>query len=432
MIIGADPHELRRLSENLSDAADTIALSHSRISRALGGVWWRGPSSERFARTWRTTHGPALRQTQALLQNAGRTLDAQAAQQEDASSARTGAASIASSGAEAAERTPGFSGTFVASQRVIRSRIDQLRQAERAELAERDKWYRIGGLLHSGRRLRGLRSALEGYEGLLGEGRQIMLLGDGRVAEVFGDLDSAHRVGIWVPGVGTGMSDFSRPDDLAAKRIWDADPSLAMIEWLGYDPPATIPDAALELGHAARRAGDELNSFVSHLKDQMAPDSEVIIGGHSYGSVVAAYAASAGTRAKGLVLAGSPGVPVAGVADFTLDNAPGSSANVAVVTNRFDPVSTGHLADEGITAALGSAASLYPLSAPVGLLARVAGGNDFDWWSEMSHDPGSAGFGATILPSNETRPEGALTGVNHRYADPGTVSLDSLRLAFWR
>lgn len=434
----------------MSAAAVELAESRRRIDVAVERTWWCGPISQRFRREWTAVHGPSLRNAEGLLRDVGSALASQAAQQELASdpegyfgpSNGTGTDSEWRSRADAS--TPGGSATsgafapiFASSQDEIQAKLRHLLQAEQAELVERSKWYRFGGLLWSNDRLEAILRTAQHYDGLAGPDRQILLLGPGQVAEVFGDLDSATRIGIWVPGVGTDLSAFASPASLAANRIWDEDPDLAMIEWLGYDPPDRIPLAAIELGHGAKGAGDDLNRFVSQIKDMLGRDGDapsIVIGGHSYGAVVAASAAAAGTRANGVVLAGSPGVPVGHVAEFRLDGGePGRAETVAVVGNRFDPVALGHLADEAINAAASLALAPLPWSSTFHLIGRVPWNQDTPtWWSQMSHDPTAAQFGATRLAANDTRLRGAVTGSNHRYAEFGSTSLQSLKSAFRR
>lgn len=448
--LGADPMALRRLAGQMSTAAAGVESSGSRVETELSRTWWQGRSADLFRGQWDSKHGPALQTVQRAIRAAGEELVIQAVQQEEASANWTRSAPLEVGPAGTAKI---FAGVFAANRVELDRRLKVLRDAERVELIDREKWYRfVGTLLPSSQRLGAIRRAIAEHEGLTEDGRQFLLLGRRRVVEVFGDLDSATRIGIWVPGVGTTMSDFADSTALGANRIWDHDPDLAMIEWLGYEPPSTIPHAAVELGHGARTAGEDLNTFVSQLKGALAGDRgagtvavegmtdaaqqgagapTITIGGHSYGAVVSAYAASLGTDAVRVVLAGSPGVPVPNVEEFRLGGVPGSVDNVAVVTNRFDPVSLGHLADDVITAAAPLALGPPPMGPLAQLIGRIRGhAGPLAWWSEMSHDPNTRQFGALLLPSDDTQASGAVTGSNHRYSEAGSTSLESLRAAF--
>lgn len=247
--------------------------------------------------------------------------------------------------------------------------------------------------------------------------------GDGRAVEVFGDLWSAHRIGIWVPGVGTTIADFDTPSLLGARRVWSGSDDVAMIEWLGYDPPDRIPTAALEMGRRAGPAAVDLNTFVAWLRDVL-PDGDdriITIGGHSYGAVVAADAARIGTPADALVLAGAPGVSAPSVDQMTLNGSAGSAASVFVAAKTFDPVRAGSLLDDVLDAGL---------HAMVGGLVGHPG--DHTLWSLMHTDPTTPAFGATRLVTDSTVGSslsdvlGGLRGA-HRYTDDGSSALESIR-----
>ena len=77
--------------------------------------------------------------------------------------------------------------------------------------------------------------------------------GDGRAAEVFGDLTSARHVAVVVPGMNNDLNNFTGGD---AERVqhqasqFDPD-QVATIQWLGYD----TPEGATALSASARGAG---------------------------------------------------------------------------------------------------------------------------------------------------------------------------------
>ncbi len=157
------------------------------------------------------------------------------------------------------------------------------------------------------------------YERWLAEGRQILLFdphGDGRVVEVFGDLDEASNIGVVVPGMGNDLSNFSDGDGgfrINALRLWKHEPAgagqgVATIAWLGYDTPDGI-DAGSR-GAAADGAG-LLRRFVAGIDPQS--ERTVTVVSHSYGSVVAGMAAGSSLGVDNLVFIGSPGT--------TLENA---------------------------------------------------------------------------------------------------------------
>ncbi|BBH66217.1 hypothetical protein ACTI_29020 [Actinoplanes sp. OR16] len=147
--------------------------------------------------------------------------------------------------------------------------------------------------------------------------------GDGRIAEVLGDLTTARRVAVLIPGVDTTRSNFDtglggviqRAPAWQARRLRDEilarDPGapVAVIAWLGYDPPEGVRREALREDRAAAGAV-ALRAFVDVLlRDH--PERRITLIGHSYGSIVAAMAAPAlPPQVTDIVAIGSPGLGV--------------------------------------------------------------------------------------------------------------------------
>jgi hypothetical protein len=160
--------------------------------------------------------------------------------------------------------------------------------------------------------------------------RQILLFdpdGDGRLAEVFGTLESAQAVALVVPGIGTDVDDdrsLARRARALRRRARELDPSTttAVVSWLGYDAP---PDPRFDVGalwptvtaDAAVAGGAALRRLVAGLPSDDAP--RVALVGHSYGSAVVGEALLEGMPADAVVAAGSPGMLVDRAADFGLD-----------------------------------------------------------------------------------------------------------------
>ena len=156
-----------------------------------------------------------------------------------------------------------------------------------------------------------------------GRPRQILLIdgrGDGRVAEVFGDLDTAVGVAVVVPGMGTDLENFEATVRTPVASLADAaGPTTATVAWLGYDPPDGFglgPDDQADLlrARAARRGGDALGQLVDGLS--LDPSRVVTLIGHSYGSTTVAAAVLAGSRVDRVVALGSPGMIVDRTSDF--------------------------------------------------------------------------------------------------------------------
>jgi len=171
------------------------------------------------------------------------------------------------------------------------------------------------------------------------------------VALSVGDLDTAEAVGVLVPGMSTTPADL--PDlvhdattvgDLAAA----AAPGLAVatLVWLGYSTPnpATVA-SSLE----ARAGGVALDRTLDGLAAARSagaaaggpPPPRTTVLAHSYGTVVAGYAARAEgvLAADAVALLGSPGVPVADAAGMEADEVYGAWSPLDPVSylGRFGP-----------------------------------------------------------------------------------------------
>jgi hypothetical protein len=153
--------------------------------------------------------------------------------------------------------------------------------------------------------------------------------GNGRVAEVFGDLATADRIAVLVPGAsnraanfwtGVGRRGYRAPATQAA-NLYRAAVGLvpggrfAVIAWLGYDTPQGVgPAQARE--DLARTGAAELTRFVAGLAT-IRPHATIALLGHSYGSTVLGRAAPRLPRqVTDLAVFGSPGTGVRTAADL--------------------------------------------------------------------------------------------------------------------
>src|SRR5450759_1239355 len=165
-----------------------------------------------------------------------------------------------------------------------------------------------------------------------GHGRQFLAFdprGNGRVVEVFGDLGTADRLAVLVPGVSTTADNFNtglggvrvRAPAVQAKALYDATrvaapgQHVAVIAWLGYDAPQGVGRTAAR-EELARAGATALDRFAADLA-LMRPKARVTLIGHSYGSVVTGLAAAGlPSQVKDLVAVGSPGMGVSRAADL--------------------------------------------------------------------------------------------------------------------
>ncbi|MFD5113396.1 alpha/beta hydrolase [Streptomyces sp. NPDC058391] len=163
------------------------------------------------------------------------------------------------------------------------------------------------------------------YERLAEPGRQILAFdprGRGQVAEVYGDLTTARRVSVVVPGSDIDAATFDRTKDpygtpagMAASLRAATGNRTAVIAWAGYTTPVGVgPDAAT--GDLAQAGAGRLARFTRGLA--AAGVKEPVLFCHSYGSVVCGLAAHE-VNASDIVVFGSPGMRADDVADLHTD-----------------------------------------------------------------------------------------------------------------
>jgi len=242
--------------------------------------------------------------------------------------------------------------------------------------------------------------------------------GDGQTAEVFGDLNTAPRIAILVPGVATTLVDFDRGLGGVARRapgvqgrtlyqqLSKRDRDVAVISWLGYDPPDGLGLAAATEGRA-RAGAKRLTTFVRDVLRQR-PDATVTLIGHSYGSlVVGTAAATPGLAADSVIFVGSPGVGVDSASRLHVP--PGE---VWSATSRSDIIQYAAVAPAGLGRDLATAFTV-PVVGPWLAFGRP----EQDLW--FGHNPSDAAFGARVFA---TQADAGHLG----YWDRGRPALDTL------
>jgi hypothetical protein len=163
-------------------------------------------------------------------------------------------------------------------------------------------------------------AAGEPYASWARSGRRFLAFdpqGDGIGVEVLGDLDTADRIAVLVPGADTRLADFDRGLGGVARRapavqaravyhrLRAAGPGarVAVVAWLGYDPPEGLSlEVARDL--RARSGATALTAFVRGLPAR----ATVTLIGHSYGALVAGLAAPRLPRVADVVALGAPGM----------------------------------------------------------------------------------------------------------------------------
>jgi Alpha/beta hydrolase len=142
--------------------------------------------------------------------------------------------------------------------------------------------------------------------------------GQGLAAEVIGNLATAKRVAILVPGSDTSLATFDSRGTAApqggalalAAEAHRLDPGnhLAVIAWLGYNTPSTLSPAVLTSGDAGQGA-----AALRPLVDALAKHGyQVALICHSYGSVACGLAAPH-LPVTDIAVVGSPGMDASSV-----------------------------------------------------------------------------------------------------------------------
>jgi hypothetical protein len=174
-------------------------------------------------------------------------------------------------------------------------------------------------------------AAGEPYATWAADGRRFLAFddtGDGTAVEVLGDLTRAERVVVLVPGVDTVLRDFDRglggvarrAPAVQARTVFDRvratapAAAVAVVAWLGYDPPEGFSlDVARDV--RARSGATALTGFVRALTAQR-PGVAVTLVGHSYGAIVVGLAAPQLREVTDVVALGAPGMGAGRAADL--------------------------------------------------------------------------------------------------------------------
>jgi pimeloyl-ACP methyl ester carboxylesterase len=157
-----------------------------------------------------------------------------------------------------------------------------------------------------------MRERAEMIQGWLDDDRDFILFdprGDGRVAEVFGDIEDAEHLAISVPGMNNDIGNFENTSNNALalfqslEQFAPAGEDVAAIAWLGYDTPEGL-SAAFQ--GAAEDGAENLDPFVDAL--HLDSDAGITVVSHSYGTVVAGLALKdEGLDVSDVIFVGSPG-----------------------------------------------------------------------------------------------------------------------------
>lgn len=178
------------------------------------------------------------------------------------------------------------------------------------------------------------------YERQLVDGHQLLAYderGDGRIAEVLGNPDTADRIAVVVPGSGHALDNFWVDPSTAAPRRnglalleelrrQGAGARTAVVVWTGYDTPEQVDLNAVRSDRATPGARD-----LARLTHALPARARITLVGHSYGSVVCGLAAGR-ARISDLVALGSPGMDAGSAVAL------GTDANVWATRTPDDPI----------------------------------------------------------------------------------------------
>ncbi|WP_406302560.1 alpha/beta hydrolase family protein [Streptomyces sp. NBC_00885] len=182
--------------------------------------------------------------------------------------------------AEVPAPVPATSGTVpVASAQALSERYD----ATRAVLVAAERTATAHG---DGKRAAALREfRAPGRQVLTFDGRD-----GGRLFEVFGDLSTADRIAVMVPGAGVSVDNYWRLRSGSTSLQRASGDRAVVVAWLGYQTPTTVSLAAVTSGRA-EEAASGLTSFLRDL-GASKPAARTTLVCHSYGSADCARAAS--------------------------------------------------------------------------------------------------------------------------------------------
>jgi hypothetical protein len=370
---GADSAALDELARALLSSSQRLDSITQRLRTELGAAPWHGPDSQLFRTEWQDRHQPALVLVSRLLADTSTRVAGHAEEQRTASSG-VGQDSLAAAGgaAVAAGATSWLAARAVATRSImerdladLRRQLDEEERNSRWSFVEHAKGVAPGMAMD----VELLRARISQLEKFLASDAVFLSFsdvpGDHRIVQVHGDLATASRVIVHVPGISTDLGSYmpdAHPDDSRfghhdALSLFDevqlqADGGVAVISFLDYNVPTGGVGFVPDVFEAANAAGAEsgataLRALVQELSDQ---GQSVSVVAHSYGSLVTGLAMEQGLAADVVVAVGSPGMGIDGktdsmpklfVGDATGDYVTGYGQIVDGVGGRID----GHGAD---------------------------------------------------------------------------------------
>jgi Alpha/beta hydrolase len=341
--LGADDVQLDELARGIVKHAASLRSARGAIDGAARSLWWHGGDADGFRQQWTGTHGPRLGAIADRLDDIGHELRRQAADQRAASAAASGAAAGPLAFAAGQPAAPATDPERSAQLREFDRRIERQAEVIDAELvavrsrlaelrAEPDhegflEWVgdqlpivdsRDESIAGEIERLEQLEAQLVGLgrdSAATGDPRQFLAFsaapGDHRLVEVVGDLDSADRVVIHVPGMNTDLGEYADGGHGNATNLYRelqavSGEDVVVISFMDYNVPDDVLEAAG--GGGADSGVDPLQALVADLHDLGLPSDQLAVVAHSYGSVVTGHTMQDGLDVGTVVTVGSPGM----------------------------------------------------------------------------------------------------------------------------
>ncbi|GLY06838.1 alpha/beta hydrolase [Actinoplanes sp. NBRC 101535] len=152
--------------------------------------------------------------------------------------------------------------------------------------------------------------------------------GHGKVVIAVNNPDTARHTGVWVPGLSTTLWGSMDDNMLRMKSLNESADALtrdrqgdvSTVYWLGYDAP-DLDNVSVLQEDRSKAGRDPYLGFVQGLRaTHEGEPGHLVAMGHSYGTTVVGEAAkTGGLPVDDIVVAGSPGMHVAGAGDLMAD-----------------------------------------------------------------------------------------------------------------
>ncbi|WP_156364589.1 alpha/beta hydrolase [Curtobacterium sp. Leaf261] len=242
-------------------------------------------------------------------------------------------------------------------------------------------------------------------------------------AIAIGDMDTASRVTVDVPGMGNTVADSMRGWTGGAQNLYDAqrtaarrihvDVNVATVAWMGYDTPDMPPSAQVLSSTKAKAGAANLSDFLSGVSDtrSWSGGENLSVVGHSYGTTTATLATTK-TPVSNVTLLASAGI------DSSVPNATALDVPVGHVwTSQSKADYIANIGRGSIETALPFGHEVQPSTGgPSPTRSTV-----LDFWSAHPLNPADADWGARTFSSNEERIDGVdYPGSDGHSATPAT------------